>query len=316
MEIEKKTNTSVQQVKKPVHKRKSAKRREWENLGAGLLYLLPALLIVGVFLFYPMMKTLYYSFHVTNASGAVINFIGFEYYRTLFESSAFRTSMKATFLFALYTVPTTIIISLFLAVITNEKVKGVPFFRVVFSSTLGISVAAGATIWLLLFHPSLGVLNNMLNAFGLSGVQWLTSPNVALISVAITTIWMNIGFNFIVLLGGLQNISEELYESAKIDGAGYWRQLFNITIPLLSPTLFFVSVVTIINSFQTFGQVDILTGGGPANSTNLIVYSIFREAFYNGYFGYASAQAIILFVLVLIFTYIQFKVGEKKVHYQ
>ncbi|WP_096188088.1 carbohydrate ABC transporter permease [Evansella halocellulosilytica] len=297
-------------------KRKSRKRKEWENLAAGLLYLLPALLIVSVFLFYPMIRTLYYSFFVTNASGMTLTFIGLENYLSLWESTAFRTSMKATFLFALYTVPTTIIISLFLAIIANEKVKGVPIFRVVFASTLGVSVAAGATIWLLLFHPSLGVFNNILHAIGLSGVEWLTSPNVALISVAVTTIWMNIGFNFIVLLGGLQNISGELYESAKIDGAGYWTQLFKITIPLLSPTLFFVSVVTIINSFQTFGQIDILTGGGPANSTNLIVYSIFREAFYNGYFGYASAQAIVLFILVLIFTFIQFKVGEKKVHYQ
>nr|WP_088032100.1 sugar ABC transporter permease [Evansella clarkii] len=297
-------------------KRTSANKKKWKNLGVGLLYLSPALIITGIFLFYPMFRTLYLSFFVTNAGGTPVSFIGFENYTMLWESATFRTSMSATFLFALYTVPTTIIISLFLAVITNEKVKGIPFFRVVFSSTLGVSVAAGATIWLLLFHPSLGVLNNLLNAVGLSGVQWLTSPNVALISVAITTIWMNIGFNFIVLLGGLQNISEELYESAKIDGAGYWTQLFKITIPLLSPTLFFVSVVTIINSFQTFGQIDILTGGGPSNSTNLIVYSIFREAFYNGYFGYASAQAIILFLLVLIFTFIQFKVGEKKVHYQ
>ena len=127
---------------------------------------------------------------------------------------------------------------------------------------------------------------------------------------------MNIGFNFIVLLGGLQSISEELYESARIDGAGYWTQLFKITIPMLSPTLFFVSVVTLINSFQTFGQIDILTKGGPSDSTNLIVYSIYRDAFINYRFGYASTQAIILFVLVLIFTLIQFKVGEKKVHYQ
>ncbi|SEQ97170.1 carbohydrate ABC transporter permease [Piscibacillus halophilus] len=303
---------SIENIERKNNKRQKAIK----NLLTALLYLSPALIIMGAFLFYPMIKTLYYSFFVTNSRGETIRYIGLEHYLYLFESQVFRTSMKATFLFALYTVPTTIILSLFLAIIANEKVKGIPFFRVVFSSTLGISVAAGATIWLLLFHPSLGVFNSLLNAIGISDIQWLTSPNWALISVSITTIWMNIGFNFIILLGGLQNISEELYESAKIDGAGYWNQLFNITIPMLSPTLFFVSVVTIINSFQSFGQIDILTGGGPNNSTNLIVYSIYREAFENGFFGSASAQAIVLFALVLVFTFIQFKVGEKKVHYQ
>lgn len=219
-------------------------------------------------------------------------------------------------MFVLYTVPVGIILALFLAVIANEKVKGIEFFRVIFSSTLGVSVAAGATIWLFLFHPSIGLFNNMLSMMGIGDIAWLTSSSWALFSVSVTTIWMNVGFNFIILLGGLQNISEELYESARIDGAGYWAQLFKITIPMLSPTLFFVIVVSLINSFQTFGQIDILTGGGPAEATNLIVYSIYKDAFVYTKFGYASAQAIILFVVVLIFTTIQFKVGEKKVHYQ
>ncbi len=298
------------------HTKKRRRKKEWKLLGSGLLYLLPAVVIIGVFLFYPMLKTLYFSFFVTSAGGVTGDFVGFGHYTRLLESDAFRTSMWATLKFVIYTVPTGIILALFLAIISNEKLKGIAFFRVIFSSTLGVSVAAGATIWLFLFHPTLGVLNGMLALFGIDGINWLTSSDWALVSVAITTVWMNIGFTFIVLLGGLQNIPEELYESSRIDGAGYWHQLIHVTIPMLSPTLFFVSVVTLINSFQTFGQIDILTGGGPANSTNLIVYSIYREAFYNGRFGYASAQAIILFLIILIVTVIQFKVGEKKVHYQ
>jgi sn-glycerol 3-phosphate transport system permease protein len=296
--------------------RKRKRKKEWALFSEGLLYLLPALLILGVFLFYPMFKTLYYSFFLTSPRGLTVAFIGFENYIELFKSEIFLKSMKATLLFVLYTVPVGILLALFLAVIANEKIKGIEFFRVIFSSTLGVSVAAGATIWLFLFHPSIGLFNNILNMMGIGGVAWLTSSSWALFSVSVTTIWMNVGFNFIILLGGLQNISEELYESAKIDGAGYWVQLFKITIPMLSPTLFFVIVVTLINSFQTFGQIDILTGGGPAEATNLIVYSIYKDAFVYTKFGYASAQAIILFVLVLIFTTIQFKVGEKKVHYQ
>ncbi|GEN46247.1 carbohydrate ABC transporter permease [Alkalibacillus haloalkaliphilus] len=307
---------AAKQLMDPASRDKEKRKKARKNFWTAMLFMLPAIAIIGFFLFYPMFKTLYFSFFVVNSRGDTISFAGLSNYLYLWESSTFRTSMKATFLFALYTVPTTILVSLFLAVITNEKVRGIPFFRVAFSSTLGVSVAAGATIWLILLHPSVGVFNNLLAGIGFDRIGWLTSSTWALISVSITTIWMNLGFNFIILLGGLQNISEELYESARVDGAGYWTQLFKITIPLLSPTLFFVSVVTIINSFQSFGQVDILTGGGPNNSTNLIVYSIYREAFESGFFGTASAQAMILFALVLILTIIQFKFVEKKVHYQ
>ena len=170
--------------------------------------------------------------------------------------------------------------------------------------------------WLYLFHPSIGLLNLIISNFGLEKIGWLTDPTWALIAISVTTIWMNIGFTFLILLGGLQSIDSYLYESADIDGAGYFYKLRRITIPMLSPTLFFVVTVTIINAFQTFGQIDILTQGGPQNTTNLIVYSIYREAFVNYQFGSASAQAVVLFIIILIMTVIQFKIGERKVHYQ
>ncbi|SES89062.1 carbohydrate ABC transporter membrane protein 1, CUT1 family [Oceanobacillus limi] len=284
--------------------------------GIGMLYLSPALLLLGVFLFYPMFKTLYFSFFEVSGGGQVGDWVGWGHYAELFQSSEFRKSMVGTFLFVLYTVPAEILISLFLAVIASEKLKGIGFFRTIFSSTLGVSVAAGATIFLFLFHPSLGVLNSILGTVGIDGVEWLTDSKWALVSVAITTVWMHIGINFIILLGGLQNISRELYESAEIDGAGYFQKLFKITLPMLSPVLFFVIIIGVIGAFQTFGQIDILTGGGPAGATNIIVYSIYLEAFSYGNFGFASAQAILLFIIILIVTIIQFRVGEKKVHYQ
>lgn len=305
----KEANQSLKPAKLSIHNEKKL-------FGIGILYLLPALLLLGVFLFYPMVKTLYFSFNEVTGGGMITGFVGWNHYIELLHSTEFRKSMIGTFLFVLYTVPAEIIIALFLAVIASEKLKGVGFFRTIFSSTLGVSVAAGATIFLFLFHPSLGVLNNILGFVGIDGVKWLTSSRWALFSVAITTVWMHVGINFIILLGGLQNISKELYESAKIDGAGYWARLFKITIPLLSPVIFFVSIIAVIGSFQTFGQIDILTGGGPAGATNIIVYSIYQEAFSYGNFGFASAQAIILFIVILIVTIIQFSVGEKKVHYQ
>lgn len=293
-------------------------RRESEGrlLATGLLYLLPALILLGVFLFYPMFKTLYFSFFKVTGSGEITAFVGWDHYKQLWHSAEFKKSMKGTFFFVLYTVPTEIILGLFLAVLASEKLKGIGFFRTIFASTLGVSVAAGATIFLFLFHPSMGVLNNILALFGIDAIHWLTNSDWALFSVAMTTVWMHLGINFIILLGGIQNVDRELYESAEMDGAGYWTRLFKITIPMISPVLFFVTIIAIIGSFQTFGQIDILTGGGPAGSTNIIVYSIFLEAFRYGNFGFASAQAIVLFLIILVVTTFQYIIGEKRVHYQ
>lgn len=286
------------------------------NVRVGLLYLLPSIILFGMFVFYPMAKTIYLSFFLTNQNGIPVYFNGIENYTYIFSSDEFRNSMKATLLFVVYTVPVSVLIALFMAVLANEKLKGIGFYRTIFSSTMGISVAASAVVWLFLFHPSVGAFNNILKAVNLPAVQWLLDPEWALLSVSLTTIWMNIGFNFLVILGGLQNIDESLYESATIDGAGYFTKLRRITIPLLSPTLFFIITISLINAFQSFGQIDILTKGGPIQSTNLVVYSIYKEAFVNYQFGTASAQAIVLFAVVLIVTILQFKFGERKVHYQ
>lgn len=287
-----------------------------ENCRIGLLYLLPSIVLFSVFVFYPMIRTIYLSFFLTDQNGAAMLHVGLDNFTYLFTSKEFINSMKATALFVLYTVPVTIIIAFFLALLANEKLKGIGFFRTIFSSTMGISVAASSVVWLFLFHPSVGMFNRVLHSFNLPQVQWLLDPEWALFSVSLSTIWMNIGFSFLIILGGLQNIDEHLYESSRVDGAGYFYRLRRITIPMLSPTLFFIVTITLINAFQSFGQIDILTKGGPSQSTNLIVYSIYREAFVNYQFGTASAQAVILFIMILIVTIIQFKFGEKKVHYQ
>lgn len=286
------------------------------NVRTGFLYLLPSIVLFAVFLFYPMIRTIYLSFFLTDQNGNAAVNVGFENYSYLLTSPAFLNSMKATGLFVLYTVPIGIILALFFALLANEKLKGIGFFRTMYSSTMGISVAASSVIWLFLFHPSVGLFNRILVAVNLPQVQWLLDPEWALFSIAVSTIWMNTGFSFLILLGGLQNIDEHLYESSRIDGAGYFYRLRRITIPMLSPTLFFIITISLINAFQTFGQIDILTKGGPSQSTNLIVYSIYREAFINYQFGTASAQAVILFIIILVVTVLQFKLLEKKVHYQ
>ncbi|MEI2392272.1 carbohydrate ABC transporter permease [Priestia megaterium] len=282
----------------------------------GLAYLLPSLLLFSVFLFYPMIKTLYLSLFITDTQGNPLNFVGLQNFSYLFTDPNFLQSMKATFLFVLYTVPIGLIIALFLALIANEKLKGIGFFRTMFSSTMGMSVAASSVIWMFMYNPTIGVINKVLNLVGIHDVQWLLDPKYALVAVSISTIWMNIGFTFLILLGGLQNIDEKLYENARIAGVSYWYQLRKITLPMLSPTLFFIIIVSFINAFQTFGQIDILTKGGPTDSTNVIVYSIYKDAFVNYNVGSASAQATILFFCILLVTALQFKLGERKVHYQ
>ncbi|MBW7651716.1 carbohydrate ABC transporter permease [Anoxybacillus sp. ST4] len=282
----------------------------------GGMYILPSLLLFSIFVFYPMVRTLYLSMHMTDFQGNPTTYVGFEHFVYLFEDRNFKESMKATFLFVIYTVPPTVIISLCLALLANEKLRGIQLFRTFFSSTLGMSVAASSVIWMFMYNPAVGVINKILIALGGEERQWLLNPDTALAAVAAATVWMNIGFAFLILLGGLQNIDSTLYESAEIIGMSRLYQLWRITLPLLSPTLFFVITVSLIHAFQTFGQIDILTKGGPMNTTTVLVYSIYREAFVNYNFGFASAQAIVLFFIVLIVTVVQFTSAERKVHYQ
>ncbi|CAM4326804.1 glycerol-3-phosphate ABC transporter permease [Bacillus manliponensis] len=282
----------------------------------GMFFLAPSIVLFSIFLFYPLFRTIYYSFYLTDVNGEANLFVGLENYQYLFSDPTFHKSIKSTLLFVLYTVPLSIVLALFLALLANEKLKGIGIFRVLFSSTMGISIAASAVIWLFLFHPSVGFFNNVLGMMNIEAIEWLTSSEWALFSVSIATIWGNTGFAFLVILGGLQNIDTTLYESSSIDGASYLYKLRRITLPMLSPTLFFIITVTLIGAFQSFGQIDILTRGGPNDATNLIVYSIYKEAFVNYQFGTASAQAVILFLFIFCATLLQFKFAERKVHYK
>ncbi len=295
-----------------VHRGKSL-----QQLSYALLYLSPSLLIFIVFIFFPMAKTFYLSLYLTNPHGDPVVWKGIQSYVVLLSSEMFRKSLWSSLLFVFFTVPGTILVALALALLANVRLRGIAVFRMLYSSTIGVSVASAATIWMFLYAPgNNGMFNYLLGLIGLPKVGWLVTTQTALPALSLMSIWMGLGFNFIILLGGLQSLPEDIFESARIDGAGWWRQLRHITVPLLSPTLFFVLVVDTINAFQAFGQFNILTQGGPDNASNVIVYSIYREAFFNSRFGPASAQAVILFLIILTLTLIQFGVVERKVHYQ
>jgi sn-glycerol 3-phosphate transport system permease protein len=282
----------------------------------GYLFLAPSLIIFSLFLFYPMIRTLYLSMTTTNPRGKVIGFVGLDNYVDLVQSGQFLSNLKVTLLFILLTVPTCIIWSLFLAAITHNKLKGMKVFQFIFSLPIVMSVGTASIIWLLLFHPTAGMLNYFLSFAHVGPVNWLTDPAWAIVSIGLMTVWMNMGFVYIVLLSGLQGVPEEIYESAKIDGSGPVRTFVQIVLPLLSPTLFFISIVSVITAFQAFGQIQILTKGGPIDSTNVVVYQIYQDAFINFRFGIGSAEALVLFIIIMLLTVLQFTVLERKVHYQ
>jgi len=290
--------------------------RGTNRLGFALIFLAPSLVIFSAFVFYPLFKAVYLGFYETDPFGNQGDFAGLDQYRAVLTSESFRHSLWITFLFALYTVPPGILLGLALALLANQKLPGISIFRIMFSSTVATSVAVASLMWLTLLNPSVGLLNYFLVETGQPRIDWLNDLDWALPAVSATTVWLNLGLAFIVILAGLQAIPEELYESARVEGASGWSLFWHVTLPLLSPTLFFVSVVGTILAFQSFGQIHILTRGGPLDATTVIVYSIWQDAFQRFDYGVASVQAVALFLLVLGLTVVQIRFLERRVFYQ
>jgi|SRR5437762_765101 len=290
--------------------------RDIRSLGEGLVYLAPSLVLFAVFVFIPLGRTFYLSLFNTRVTGQATTFNGIDHYIGLVTSPTFQSGLVATGLFALYTVPVGIALGLMLAVLLNQRLRGINLFRTMMASTIAISAAVGALIWNLLFNPSLGLLNYVLSLVGIRGPEWLIQPGIAVVAVSVTTIWLTLGTNIIVLLAGLQGIPEEIYEAARLDGARGLRMFSRITVPMVSPSLFFLLVVDTVGVLQVFTQIHLLTRGGPVDATRTLVYSIYLDAFQNFQFGYASAESVVLFVLVLCLTVIQFRFIERRVHYQ
>jgi sn-glycerol 3-phosphate transport system permease protein len=263
--------------------------------------------------FFPFVKTVLYSFTLTNSRGKPVEFVGLENYLKLFTSPAFYNSLKITLMFAPMVCIPTLAASYFLAALANAKVKGSRVYEVMYSLPMAIASAPAAAIWYILFTPGKnGVINFLLG----KEIRWLLDERYALWAVAFVTIWLNVGTGFIFLLTGFRNVPDELLESARIDGAGYFKRLFRIITPLASPQIFFVVFLNIVVSFQVFGQIRLLTQGGPSYSTNILVYTIFQAAIRDSRFETAFAQSMVLFVIILGVTLLQFKAEDRVVHYQ
>ena len=274
------------------------------------LYLVPALVFFALFVFWPFGKTLRLSFAMTTPLGEVAKYVGIDNYIQIFSDKEFLKSLLISFEFAAMMVVFSMVIGFVLAIVSNEKIRGKSLFRTVYALPMAISAAAASVVFMFIFHSSLGILNKTLG----TTIGWLTDPKWALISVTIVSVWMNIGMNYVYLTAALQGVPQELYESAAMEGAGFFQKHKNVTIPCISPTLFFLLIINVINALQAYAQFKMMTQGGPSNSTNVIVYEIYQEAFINSRFGVACAESIVLFVILIILTALQFKL-EKKVTY-
>jgi sn-glycerol 3-phosphate transport system permease protein len=295
---------------------RSTTRRELYKIGQALLFLSPSLILFAVFVFIPLVRSFWLSTRLTDPLGRPAAFVGLELYQRLFASPDFINSMERSFLLVLYTVPALLVLSMCLALLGNLRLRRIDVFRMIFACTIAVSAATASLIFRYLFHPSIGTLNYLLILVHIPPVPWLINANSALPAIAITSVWLALGLNTIILLAGMQGIPEELYESAMIDGANSRAKFRHITLPLLSPTIFFLLVIDVLAAFQIFTQIQIMTSGGPMNATNVIVYSIYRAFYFNGQYGYAAAQSIVLFFIMLVLTFIQFGVIERRVFYE
>lgn len=277
-------------------------------------FLTPSLLVFGVFVFFPLGRTIWLGQHEEDPFGRRRVYVGLSRFWDVLWSDSFRNSLGVTVRFTLLTVPLGLALGLGLALLAHQQLRGAAVFRTIFSSTVATSVAVASLMWLTLFNPSIGVINQLLLDLGRDPVRWLQDKDTALAAVSVTTVWQNLGVTFIIISAGLQSLPDDLYEAARVDGIGWWRRFRHITVPLLSPTLLFASVVLTISAFQSFGQIDLLTGGGPLDSTRVVVYSIFSEA-RAGDLGLASAQATLLFLILLVLTLVQFRVLERRTFY-
>lgn len=285
-----------------------------DNAFAWLL-LLPTLLALGIFVFYPAVNSFYLSLHDVEAFSTRKTFIGFDNYKMLLESPEYWQSIQASIAFTLLTVIPSVVISLAFAVGLDANPYFRGLLRTVFLMPVAISSAMAAMLWIFFYNPTSGYINYILELLGIQGPNWLGDGRWALLAVAIVTVWKEIGFNVIFFLAGLAAIPNDVREAAAIDGANSWQRFWRIVLPMLSPTVLFVTVVSVINSFQSFGQIHILTQGGPAGATSTLVYNLYRDAFQNFQTGSASAQAVILFLIMLAATGVQFYVAKKRIHY-
>lgn len=297
---------------KAVVPKKRASKRAKKDWFAAYVFIAPVTIGLFVFYIWPFIQNVWFSFNDVNKFN-VTTFIGLQNYVELIHDKEVWKTFGNTLKYVICTVPVGLFLSIFIAALLNSKIKGTSIYRTLYFLPSVTMAAAVAMVWKWIYNEKMGILNSAIRAMGGKGHGWLTDPKTALFMIMIVGLWMTVGYNMIILLAGMQGISKSYYEAAAIDGAGSVQQFFKITIPMLTPTIFFVMITSIISGFQTFDVIYMMIAKtSPAYAdTQTVVMLFYRQAFDYGYKGYAAAISILIFAVIMIVTVIQL-VGQKK----
>ncbi|MGP5201064.1 carbohydrate ABC transporter permease [Brachybacterium alimentarium] len=295
-------------------RRPRTSRRSRRDALVFLALALPNITLIALFTYRPLLTNIYYSMLDWTLGSTSAAFIGLDNYKEFFTSSAGLTSLRITIIFTLVKVGGSMLLGLLLALALNSKIPGVTIARSAAFAPYVLSGVGVGLVWLFIFDPSFGVLAYFLRMIGLSSPQWVLDPDMALIMVMVVYIWKNLGYCAIVYLGGLQSLPTDVLQAASLDGAGPVRRFWTISLPLLSPTTFFLLITTMLNSLQAFDLLRIMTPTG--RGTNALIFESYLQAF-GGYSraGYSAAISVVLFVMLIVITVVQIRYVEKKVHY-
>ncbi|WP_458107712.1 sugar ABC transporter permease [Arthrobacter sp. R3-55] len=310
------SNPSRPALKPPQGRNGPPRRRKGPHLWA-VLFLIPSLGAIALFDYWPLLRTLFLSMQTTNLFGQPKGFVGGDNYADMLSDPDFWRTLGTTVAFMAGSVTGKLLLGLAIAVPLSSRLRGTAIFRATVLVPMAVSVAVAGLAFRALMTPSSGLFDVIANTFGGENVGWLTSTSISLISVIMVDVWTALGFTVLLLLAALDSIETQIYEAAAIDGARFWRQLTSVTLPLITPTLFFIVVTQSIQSLREFTVISVLTGGGPADSTKTLVLDIYDAAFGGtADYGAASARSIVLLILILALTAIQFGVLERRVNYK
>lgn len=282
---------------------------------AGYLFVAPQLIGSIVFVFVPLGLVVWYSLHEWNVLADSFEFTGSANYQQLADDPKLTGVLTATAIFSAGLVAVNLTLALLLAVLLNQRLRGTVVFRTIFFSPVVVSLVAWTIVWGFLLQDN-GGINGILRAAGLDGPNWLREETTAMISVIVVQMVKNVGLNMVLFLAALQGVPGNLYEAARVDGATRWRQFRSITLPMISPTILLTSVITVVGSLQVFAQIAVLTQGGPGNSTTVLVYYLYQQAFQFHHFGYGATLSVLLFVIVLVLTVVQWQLRKKWVFHE
>ncbi len=279
------------------------------------ILLLPSLIFLTMFTIYPVIRTIYMSFFRISLGHEQPLFIGFDNYKQLIEDEIFLKVMENSFLFSLRTIPSSIFLGLIMAIILNRKTGGIGFLRTAFFYPTVIPMIAIANIWLFIYTPRIGILDQVFTFLHLPSMSFLGNKNTVLWALSIMYVWREAGYLMVFYLSGLQNISTELYEAARLDGASPVKIFTSITVPLLMPTTLFVSTIALTNSFKTIDHIIVMTQGMPDNASNLLLYYIYQQGFQFWNQGKAATLTVVMLGIMLAIAAVQFFKSDSKIHY-